>query len=105
MRGWLGNSDASLLFCPDRPTNALWGTNLDFIVANPMGGCYCLPENPDKLWLHEARHCPVVKKADVAAREGHHRGGRISSLHLTAAKLPSTTINCDFIPFALPPKT
>ena len=39
------------------------------MVASPVGLCYCLPENPDKLWLHVAGHCPAVKSADVAARE------------------------------------
>ena len=47
VRGWLVDSDASLPFCPDSPTNALWGTNLDCMVTSPVGRCYCLAENPD----------------------------------------------------------
>ena len=57
----VGNSDASMPFRTDRPRNSLWGTNLGFMVASPVGRCYRLPENPDKLWLHVAGHCPVVK--------------------------------------------
>ena len=30
VQGRLGDSDVSLPFCPDRPTNALWRRNLDF---------------------------------------------------------------------------
>ena len=59
MRGWLEDSDASLPFCPERPTNALWGTNLGCMVASSVGRRYCLPENPDKLWLHVAGHFPA----------------------------------------------
>ena len=81
------DSDISLLFCPDHASEALWGTNLGCMVALPVGRCYCLPENPNKLWLHVAGHCPVVKSADCAAK-----GRRISSLYLTALILPSTTI-------------
>ena len=70
VRGWLENSDTSLPFCPDHPTNALWGTNLDCMMASPVERCYCLPENPVKLLLHVVEHCPAVKSHDVAAREG-----------------------------------
>ena len=71
----MGDSNASLPFCLDRPKTALWGTNLDCMVASPVGRFYCLPENPNKLWLPVAGHCSVVKSADVAAREGPERGG------------------------------
>ena len=77
VQGWLGGggSDASLSFSPDRPTNALSGTNLACTVVSPMGRCHCLPENPDKPRLHVAGHCSAVKCCDVAAREGLQRGG------------------------------
>ena len=54
------------------PTNALWGTNLDCMVAS--GTMLFFDRNPDKLWVHVAGHCPAVKSADVAAREGLQRG-------------------------------
>ena len=44
VRGCLGDSDASLPAGMDRPRIALWGTNLDCMVANPVGQCYCMPE-------------------------------------------------------------
>ena len=59
-----------VFFCPERPTNALLGTNLYCMVASPVGPCYSLPKNPDKLRLHVARHFPAVKSADIAAQEG-----------------------------------
>ena len=49
------------------PQNALMGTNLDCMVASPVGRCYCLPQNPDKLGLHVAGHCLAVQSANVAA--------------------------------------
>ena len=67
MQGWLGDSVASLPLCPDRPTNGFMGTNLDCMVATPVRRCYCLPDNPDKLLLHVAGHCPAIKSVDVAA--------------------------------------
>ena len=67
VRGRLGDSAASLPCCPDRPTNALWGTHLECMMASPVGRYCSLPETPDKLWLHVAGHCPAVKSADVAA--------------------------------------
>ena len=75
MQGWFWDSDASLPFFSDRHTNAPLMTKLDCTVASPVGRCYCLPENPDKLWLHVAGHCRVVKSVDVAAREGLQPGG------------------------------
>ena len=36
---------------------------------------------------------------------GTATGRKISSLYLTAAILPATIINCDFIPWAMPPQT
>ena len=64
----------TLPYSSDCPRNALWGTNLDFMVASSVGRCFCLPENPDNLWLNVVSHCPAVKSADVAAREGLQRG-------------------------------
>ena len=53
----------------------LFGDKSRFMVARPVGRRYCLPENPDKLWLHVAGHCPAAKSADVAVREELQRGG------------------------------
>ena len=36
---------------------------------------------------------------------GTATGRKISSLYLTAVTLPATIINCDFIPWAMPPQT
>ena len=68
---------------------ALWGTNLDCMVDSPVGRCYCLPENLDKLWPHVAgyirRRCCTRRTAT---------GRRISSLY---------PVSCDFTPCAVPP--
>ena len=53
-----------------------------------MGRCYCLPETPDKLWLHVAGHCPAVKSADVTARQGLQRGEGSHQLTLLLSYRP-----------------
>ena len=65
--------------------------------------CYCLPENPDKLGQPVVGHCPAAESD--CCTSGTATGRKISSLYLTAVILPATIINCDFIPWAMPPQT
>ena len=73
-------------------------------VASPVGRCYCLPENPGKLWLHVAGHCPAVKSADVVARERLQRGGGSppSALLLSYCLLQQSIV---ILQCAMPPQT
>ena len=64
------------------------GTNLNCMVVSPVGRCYCLPENLDKLWLHVTGHCAVVKSFDVATRERLQRGGGSHSRALLLSHCP-----------------
>ena len=75
------------------------------MVAGPVVQCKCLPGNPDKLEQHVVGHCPAVDSDDVVAQGGTATGRRFSSLYLTAVISPSTTINLDFTPLAIPPQT
>ena len=70
----------------------LWPVQWDDVIV--------FPENCDKLCLDVAGHCSTLKSA-----RGTAKGRRISSLYLTAVILPSTTINCDFTPCAVPSQT
>lgn len=83
----VGDSDASLSFYPDRPTNALWGKNLNCMVASPVGQCYSSSVSPNKFWLHVARHCPAVK-AEIVAWERLQRGRRSRSCTLLLSHCP-----------------
>ena len=97
VRGWFGVSDASLPTGLDRSRIALWGTNLDCMVANPVGQCYCMPET--LATCGQALSCCQIS---CFCTKGTRMWQRISSLYLTAVILPSTTINCDFTPCAKP---
>ena len=79
--------------------------NLDCMVASPMRRCYCLPEKPEKLWLHMAGHCPAVNQLTLV----HHRHCNEMEELITVSHccliLPSATISCYFTPCAMPLQT
>ena len=68
VRGWLGDSDAFLSFCQDRPTNALLATNLTVWWPFQWGDVIICQKNPNKLWPYVAGHCPTVNSADAAVQ-------------------------------------
>ena len=96
VRGSLGASDASLSFCPDRPTSALNGANLSGLYGGQSSGTMLLLAIKSWQTLAACRRAlSCCKISWCCCMRGVATGRRGSRLYLTAFILPSITINYD----------